>query len=136
MLFTTGKLNDVISKSITKKNKKSQPLECVIENSFYTTVLKCVCVCVCVCVCACVRACVLILFHHKSFFRLQRCLGHTSGYGSTILCFEYHAGCFCQVPSFLYLKMSYFTSKDENSSKHKLGRKRYNILDWPKDDIY
>ena len=60
--------------------------------------------------------CVLILFHRKGCFRAQRCLGHTWGYGlATILCYEYYAGCFCQLSSILYLKMLYFTSKVENS---------------------
>ena len=35
---------------------------------------------------------------------------------------------FCQVPSSPYLKMSYLTSKEENSSHHKLKRKRYDLL--------
>ena len=67
---------------------------------------------VCVCVCACV--CVCLFFHRKGFFRLQRFYGHNWGYRSTILCCEYYAGCFCQDPSSPYLKMSYFTFKDEN----------------------
>ena len=45
-----------------------------------------------------------------------RCPRHTWGHGSTILCCEYWSGFFRQVPSSRYLKMSYFTSKDEISS--------------------
>ena len=74
-----------------------------------------------------------ILFHRKSFFRLQRCLGNTWGYGSMILCCKYYVRCFCPVSSSPYLKMSYFTSRDENSSEHKLERKRYDILYRPRD---
>ena len=44
---------------------------------------------------------------------------------------EYHSRCFCQVPSSPFLKMSCIpppkTPKDENSSEHKLERKRYDI---------
>ena len=35
-----------------------------------------------------------------------------------------------------YLKMSYFTSKDENSSQHKLERKRHDILTPSEKIIY
>ena len=42
---------------------------------------------------------------------------------------------FCEVPS-PYLKMSYFTSKDENSSQHKLERKRHDILTPSEKIIY
>ena len=118
----------------------------------------CVCVCVCVCVCACVyvficfnrrgftwlkqnnkcnvrdqasdvvlaRACVL--FHRAGFFRLQDVCDILEGHESMILCCEDSAGCFCQVPSSPYLKILYFTSKDENSRGHELERKRYDIL--------
>ena len=36
----------------------------------------------------------------------------------------YYTQCRCQVPSSQYLKISYFTSKDENSSERELERKR------------
>ena len=65
--------------------------------------------------------CVFTFFYRKSFFRLQRCLGHTWGYRSTILCCENYSRYFCQVPSSLFIKMSYFTSRDEN----RLETKRY-----------
>ena len=83
-----------------------------------------------VCVCA------FIFFHHEGFFQLQDVRDILERYGSTILCCEYLSGCFCQVPSSPYLKMSYFTSKDENSSHHKLERKRYDILTASEKMIY
>ena len=81
----------------------------------------CVCVCVCVCVCACV--CVFILFHLEGFFRLQDVWDIIKGYRSEILCCEYHSRCFCQVPSSPFLKMSYFTSKDETLARRETGEK-------------
>ena len=80
--------------------------------------------------------CVFIFFHHEGFFRLQDVRDILERYGSTILCCEYLSGCFYQVHSSPYLKMSYFTSKDENSSHHKLERKRWYIDGQRKDDIY
>ena len=65
---------------------------------------------------ACVCVCVFIFFHRRGFFRLQDVWDILEKYGSTILCCEYLAGCFCQIPSSPYLKMSCFTSKDQNSS--------------------
>ena len=49
-------------------------------------------------------------------------------YGSTILCCEYYIWCFCHVLSSPFLKMSYFTFKDETPATDKLERKRYDIL--------
>ena len=69
----------------------------------------------CACVRVSVRVCVYI-FHHEGFFRLQDVQDILERYESTILCCEYLSGCFCQVPSSPYLKISNFTSKDENSS--------------------
>ena len=71
---------------------------------------------------------VFIFFHREGIFRLQNVQDILERYESTILCCEYLSGYFCQVPSSPYLKMSYFTFKDENSSQHKLERKRYDIL--------
>ena len=88
----------------------------------------CVYVCVYQCVCVCVCVCVFIFLHREGFFRLQDVQDILERYGSTILCCEYLFGCFCQVALSPYLKMSYFTSKDENSSHHNLERKRYDIL--------
>ena len=56
------------------------------------------------------------LFHGESFFRPQDVWDILKGYGSTMLCCEYHSRCFCQVPSSTYLKMSYVTSKDKTSA--------------------
>ena len=110
------------------------------------------CFLVCVCVwrgggggggaCACawrvrVRVCVFILFHCNSFFRRQRYLGHTWGYGSTILCCEYFSRCFCQVPSSSILKKSYFTSlKTKLQDADKLERKGHDILTTCEKMIY
>ena len=85
------------------------------------------CVCVCVRARACVCVCVFIFFHREGFFRLQCVQDILERYGSTIFCCEYLFGCFCQVPSSPYLKMSYFTSKDENSSHQTKSDK------WQKD---
>ena len=49
---------------------------------------------------------------------------------------ECYVGCFCQVPSSPYVKMSYLTSKDENASEHKLERKRYDVLATCENIIY
>ena len=83
-----------------------------------------------VCVCVCVCVCVFIFFHRKVFFRLQDVQDKFERLRSTILCCEYLSGCFCQVPSSPYPKMSYFTFKDENSSLEHTGEKakRYNVL--------
>ena len=78
------------------------------------------CLCVCVCVCLCVY--VFILFHLlassdcKTSVIYLRCLDQQSFVVSV-------ARGFCPVPSSLYLKMSYFTSKDKISSQHKLEKK-------------
>ena len=45
-------------------------------------------------------------------------------------------GAFCQVPSSPFLKMSYFTSKDETPTTDKLERKSCNILHQREDDVY
>ena len=76
----------------------------------------------------CCSVCVFILFHPKDSFSLQRCQGHTWGYESTILCCEYYSRCFCQVPSSPFLKVSYFTSKEESPAPDKLERKQYAML--------
>ena len=89
----------------------------------------CVCVCVCVCVCLCVCVCVYIL-PPWMFLPSAKCPRHTWGYGSTVLCCEYKLTALCQVPSWPYLKMPYFTSKDENSSRSSTGEKTiwYDVL--------
>ena len=77
----------------------------------------------------CVCVCVYILPPWR-LFPSARCPRHTWGHGSTILCCEYQLTALCQVPSSPYLKMSYFTSKDENSSRSISGEKTiwYNTL--------
>ena len=42
-----------------------------------------------------------------------------------IICCEYHSRGFCQVPSYPFLNMSYFTSKDEIPARRKLEAKRH-----------
>ena len=74
-------------------------------------------------VCVCVCVCVFILFHREGFFRLQDVGDILEGYGSTMLCYEYHSRCFYQVPSSRYLKMPYFTSKDETPARRQTGEK-------------
>ena len=57
------------------------------------------------------------------FFRLHDVFDIREKFGSTIFCCEYQLTALCQVPSSPYLKMSYFTSKDENSSRSITGEK-------------
>ena len=78
--------------------------------------------CVCVGVGACVRVCVGV------FIFCNNVLDILEGYGSTTLCCEYYIGCFCEVLSSPFLKMSYFTSTDEPPAVDKLGKKQYDIL--------
>ena len=78
-----------------------------------------------------VCVCVYILPPWR-FLPSARCPRHTWGHRSTILCCEYQLTALCQVPSLPYLKMSYFTSKDENSSRSITGEKTiwYNTKRW------
>ena len=78
-------------------------------------------------VCVCVCMCVFILLHRGSFFRLQDLCDILDGYGSAMSCCEYYSRCFCQVTSFPFLNMSYFTSEGEAPARRKLTRKRYDI---------
>ena len=76
---------------------------------------------VCVCVCVYVCVCVFIFFHREGFFRLQNVqdiLECTDQRSCVVNKFPSS-----QVPSSPYLKMSYFTSKDENSSRALTGEK-------------
>ena len=66
----------------------------------------------CVCVCVCVYT-----LPPVGFFRLHEVFDIREKFGSTIFCCEYQLTALCQVPSSPYLEMSYFTSKDENSSR-------------------
>ena len=70
------------------------------------------------------------------FFWLHDVFDIREKFGSTIFCCEYSVS-FCQVPSSLFLNLSYFTSKDENSSHRLLESKRYDIMFGTrrKDDI-
>ena len=79
---------------------------------------------------------VFIFFHHEGFFRLQDVQYILERYGWMILFCEYIYACFYLVPLSPYLKVSYFASKDENSSHRKLERKRYDILMTSKKTIY
>ena len=72
----------------------------------------------CVCVCVCV-----FTLPPTGFFRLHDVCNIREMFRSTIFCCEYQLGDFCQVPSSPYLKMSNFTSKDENSSRQLTGEK-------------
>ena len=90
----------------------------------------------CMCVSVCVYVCVYIYsstVEASSNYKMsetnlrgtdqQSCVVNISQ-GSGCFCQVPSSQCFCQVPSF----MSYFTSKDENSSQHKLERNRCDIL--------
>ena len=93
--------------------------------SVYVCVCMCVCVCVCGwvgrCGCVCVCGCVYTL-PPVGFFRLHDIFNIHEKFRSMIFCCEY-SGSFCQVPSSLFLILSYFTSKDKNSSHPLTGKK-------------
>ena len=70
-------------------------------------------VCVCVCMCVCVYVCVCVYtLPPVGFFRLHD-VCDIRDQRSFVLSISRG---FCQVPSSLFLNLSYFTSKDENSS--------------------
>ena len=92
----------------------------------YTAIGVAACVCMwvraCVRVCVCVCVCVFIPFH----------LLVSSGCTTSVTCVRYSdqrsfvvsiTRGFCQVPSSPFLSLSYFTSKDENSSRPLTGEK-------------
>ena len=112
----------------------------LIKNILLLLVIELIATCVCVraCVCVCVCVCVFVFFHREGFFSLQDVWDMLEGYGgSTILCCECYARCFCQVLSSPLLKISYFTSKDENSARQKTGKKTtWYIGNLRKGDIY
>ena len=87
------------------------------------------CVCVRACVCACVRVCVCLYSSTCWFLPAARHLWYTWEVRINDLLLWAFSGCFCQVPSSLSLNLSYFTSKDENSSQPLTGEKtiRYNV---------
>ena len=89
---------------------------------------------VCVCVCVCVCMCVFVLFHVSvssgctTSITYVRCSDQQSFVVSIIRGF-------CQVPSSLFINLSYLTSKDENSSWQLLERKRM-IQCWLSKRLY
>ena len=91
------------------------------------------CVCVCVCVCSYSSTCWFLPASSGCTTSLTylRSSDQRSFVVSILVSF-------CQVPSSLFLNLSYFTSKDENSSHRLLERKRYDIMFGTrrKDDIY
>ena len=96
---------------------------------FLESLLLCVCVCVYVCVYVCVCVCLCVYTHPSvGFFRLHDVFDKCEKFGSTIFYCEY-SDIFCQVPSSLFLNLSYFTSKEENSSHLLTGEKTiwYNV---------
>ena len=121
--------------------------------TFYWLLYYCLCVCVCVCararartcvhVCvnACMRACMNACMH--ACMRASVCVHGCMCvcvcmclYSSTVkasfvckmLCCEYHSRCFWQVPSSPFLKISYFTSKDETPAHRQTGEKQNDIF--------
>ena len=84
-----------------------------------------------VCVRACVRACVCMCAC-LGFFRLQDVRDILEGTNQRSCVVNIN------LPRFFILasEMSYFTSKDENSSHHKLDRKRYDILTTSEKMLY
>ena len=88
----------------------------------------CVCVCVCVCVCLYSSTC--------WFFWAARRLTYVRSSDQQFFIVSIPRG-FCQVPASLFLNLSYFTSKDETSSRLLTGEKTiwYNFCP-RKDDVY
>ena len=88
----------------------------------------------CVCVCVCVSG--FILFHLlvSSGCTTSVTYVRSSDQQSFVVSISRD---FCQVPSSLFLNLSYFSSKDENSSRPLTGEKTiwYNVCP-QKDDIY
>ena len=89
-----------------------------------------------VCVCVCVCVCVFMLFHLLLSSVCTTSLAYVRSSNQRSFVVSISVTALCQVPSSPYLKMSYFTSKDENSSPTLLERKRYDIMCTDKDDIY
>ena len=76
-----------------------------------------------VCLCVCVYVCVCKLIYCECFFRLQDVWDIHKSYGSTMLCCEYHSRCFCQIPSYPFLKMSYISPPKTKTREHKMKRR-------------
>ena len=81
--------------------------------------------CVCVCVCVCLS--VFILFHLlvSSDSTTSVTYVRSSDQQSFVVSISRD---FCQAPSSLFLNLSYFNSKEENSSWQPLERKQYDIM--------
>ena len=94
-----------------------------LKNSETTSAFYCRRVCVCLCSSTC------------WFLPAARHLWYTWEVQINDLLLWAFSGCFCQVPSSLSLNLSYFTSKDENSSRSRTGEKTiwYNV---PYEKIY
>ena len=125
--------NNQTREDIIRRQIRWIPLEMlnrVVDNfNVQVAAVLCVCVNVCVCVCVCVCMCVYVYtLPPVGFFWLHNIFDIHEKFGSTIFCCEY-SGSFCQVPSSLFLNLSYFTSKDENSSQPLTGEKGiwYNV---------
>ena len=91
-----------------------------IEKSLMLSCIKLCVTCVSLrggCVCVCVYT-----LPPVGFFRLHNVFDIREKFRSTIFCCEY-SDSFCQAPSSLFLNLSYFTSKDENSSHRLTGEK-------------
>ena len=92
-------------------------------------------VCVCVCVCVFVHVCVyvFILFRLLASSVCKTSVTYLTCSDQRSFVESISRG-FCQVPSSLFLNLSYFTSKDENSSPQLLERKRYDIM-WAREKM-
>ena len=86
--------------------------------------------------CVCVFVCVFILFHLLISFGCTTSVTYVRSSDQRSLLVSISRA-FYQVPSSLFLNLSYFTSKDENSSRPLTGEKAiwYNVCP-RKDDIY
>ena len=82
---------------------------------------------VCVCVCVCVCLCVFMLFHLLVSSDSTTFVTYVRSSDQQSFVVSISRG-FCQVPSSLFLNLSYFTSKEENSSWQPLERKQYDIM--------
>ena len=80
-----------------------------------------------VCVCVCVCLCVFMLFHLLVSSDSTTFVTSVRSSDQQSFVVSISRG-FCQVPSSLFLNLSYFTSKEENSSWQPLERKQYDIM--------
>ena len=97
------------------------PWHIKISTTIWITIYTaCVCVCVCVYVCVCV--CVFIIFHLLVSTGCTTYVTYVRSSDQRSFVLSISRG-FCQVPSSLFLNLSYFSSKDENSSRPLTGEK-------------